>query len=323
MEAPEIEPAASLPARLALAELLANYRGRGDQARAAYDQLAKDYPDRWEVEEGLGQFAWQDRKLAEAARHFARAMELGCSNLPSLLLYARVLGYNNQPKDEVGVLFKAAKLFPESDEVNLELGATLVRNGNYGSAVATLLSVKKVGTSAEAFRLFYNLAYAQYRLSDMAGARTNSAKARTYTKIPAEIASLDRLQQALDRPASLAGVTVPSGGEDGEAPHLLRRPSDEAPVERSEPPVAQLPSVEGTLEDMECGALARLHVRADGAVRIFVIPDPTKVSIHGTNGQSIELQCGVQKPPRALRIEYQPVPSMAGVAGVVRTLEVR
>ena len=74
---------------------------------------------------------------------------------------------------------------------------------------------------------------------------------------------------------------------------------------------------------MECGALARLHVRADGAVRIFVIPDPTKVAIHGTNGQSIELQCGVQKPPRALRIEYQPVPSMVGVAGVVRTLEVR
>jgi hypothetical protein len=130
------------------------------------------------------------------------------------------------------------------------------------------------------------------------------------------------LQEALDRPASPTGVTVPSGGEDGEAPHLLRRPSD-GPVERSEPAVAQLPPVEGTLEDMECGALARLHVRADGAVRIFVIPDPTKVSIHGTNGESIELQCGVQKPPRALRIEYQPVPSMAGVAGVVRTLEVR
>ena len=29
--------------------------------------------------------------------------------------------------------------------------------------------MKKVGTSAEAFRLFYNLAYAQYRLNDIAG----------------------------------------------------------------------------------------------------------------------------------------------------------
>ena len=81
--------------------------------------------------------------------------------------------------------------------------------------------------------------------------------------------------------------------------------------------------MEGTLENMECGALARLHVRAEGTVRIFVVPDPTKVAIHGANGESIELQCGLQKPPRALRIEYQALPSMAGVAGVVRTLEFR
>ena len=37
----------------------------------------------------------------------------------------------------------------------------------------------------------------------------------------------------------------------------------------------------------------------------------------------IDLQCGPQKPPRALRIEYQALPSMAGVAGLVRTLEFR
>ena len=54
MDAPEVQSAASLPARLALAELLANRRGADEQARAAYDQLAKDYADRWEVEEGRG-----------------------------------------------------------------------------------------------------------------------------------------------------------------------------------------------------------------------------------------------------------------------------
>jgi hypothetical protein len=35
-----------------------------------------------------------------------------------------------------------------------------------------------------------------------------------------------------------------------------------------------------------------------------------------------ELPCGPQQP-RALRIEYQALPSMAGVAGLVRTLEFR
>ena len=198
VDAPEVQHDASLPPHLALAELLANRRGRSEEARAAYDQLAAQYPDRWEVQEGLAQFAWQQRRLTDAAKYFARAVELGCRNLASFLLYARVLGYNNQPKEEAAVLSKAATLFPESDEVQLELGATLVRNGSYGEAAAALLAIKKVGTAEQAYRLFYNLAYAQYRLGDTDHARENSDKARTYTKIPAAIADIDRLQRALD-----------------------------------------------------------------------------------------------------------------------------
>ena len=67
---------------------------------------------------------------------------------------------------------------------------------------------------------------------------------------------------------------------------------------------------------MECGALARLHVRTGDVVKIFVIPDPTKTVTHGA-----ELRCGPQNPPRALRIEYQTMPPMPGVAGLVRSLE--
>ena len=64
---------------------------------------------------------------------------------------------------------------------------------------------------------------------------------------------------------------------------------------------------------MECGALARLHVRVERDVKIFVMPDSEKSSI----------SCGPQKPPRALRLEYQAMPAMAGVAGLVRSLEFR
>src|SRR5207244_1776177 len=114
-----------------------------------------------------------------------------------------------------------------------------------------------------------------------------------------------------------------AAGEDG-PPHLERRPSADEPTGQSETPtLPQLPSVGGVLEDMECGALARLHVRAEGMVKIFVIPDPTKVVIHGANGEPIELRCGPQKPPRALRIEYQAMPPIPGVAGLVRSLEFR
>jgi len=325
VDAPDIQSTASLPARLALVELLANYRGRREQAGAALDQLAKDHPDRCEVERGRGQFAWQERKLADSAQHFARAMELGCKNLPDLLLYARVLGFNNQPKEEAAVLLETADLFPESDEVHLELGAVLVRNGSFGAAAAALLAVKKVGSADQAYQMFYNLAYAQYRLGNGAGARGNCAKARNYTKNPVEIAAIDRLQLALDSPAGRSPPAPPPGNEDAEEPPRLRRrsPGNEDTVQPETPAEPSLPSLEGTLETMECGPLARLHVRVEREVRIFVIPDPTKVTVHGANGEAIELRCGPQLPPRVLLIEYQVLPAMAGVAGSVRALEFR
>ena len=71
---------------------------------------------------------------------------------------------------------------------------------------------------------------------------------------------------------------------------------------------------------MECGTLARLHVRVDGRLTIFLIPDPTKVSIRNGAGEPVKLQCGPQSPPRTLRLEYQSL-AVPGVTGLVRTLE--
>ena len=86
-------------------------------------------------------------------------------------------------------------------------------------------------------------------------------------------------------------------------------------------PAPALPSVEGTLEHLECGKAARLHVRTDGKIRIFVITDPRSVTIRSGNGAPVDLQCGPQKPPRALRIEYEALPGQPDAAGQVRSLE--
>jgi hypothetical protein len=87
------------------------------------------------------------------------------------------------------------------------------------------------------------------------------------------------------------------------------------------PSAPRFPLVEGTLEEMECGKLARLHVRVDGEIRIFVIPDPTRVVTRTGSGGTIRMQCGPQKPPSAVRIEYQELPAADGVAGLVRALD--
>jgi tetratricopeptide (TPR) repeat protein len=332
VDAPDVESEVTLPAHLVLAEMLNNTQGRTEQARAAYQQLAKDFPDRWEVEKGWGEFAWHQRKLDDAAGHFARAVELGCKDEQSLLLYARVLGYGRRDKEAADVLTNAAKLFPDSNEVNLELGATLVRTGSYGAALGAMVSVKKVTTAEQAYRLYYNMAYAQYRLKDADRARESLEKARTFTKNPAEIASLDRLLQSVDRPVNVrANAPVDSG--DSAPPRLIRRP---APAEESKnedvkevkaemPALRSWPHVEGTLEVMECGKLARLHVRVGDAVKIFVIPDPTKVDVRSGSGAAVEMTCGPQHPPRALSLDYQELPAAAamGAAGLVRSLEFR
>ena len=103
---------------------------------------------------------------------------------------------------------------------------------------------------------------------------------------------------------------------------MVRR-DDQLPASEETAPVSApaLPSVEGTLESMECGKLARLHVRVDGKVAIFVIPDPRAVSIRGGSGEPVDLQCGAQNPPKPVRLEYSALPGAADAAGLVRTLE--
>ncbi|HXA52520.1 MAG TPA: hypothetical protein VNV86_19525, partial [Candidatus Acidoferrum sp.] len=72
-------------------------------------------------------------------------------------------------------------------------------------------------------------------------------------------------------------------------------------------------SMEGTLEEMECGKIARLHVRSGTDVKIFVMPDP----------RTVNLPCGPQKNPLRLRVEFQPLPAGSDANGLVRSLEFR
>ena len=273
VDTPEIANTAGIGARLTLAELLANSNGRSEQAQAAYESLAKDYPDRWEVEEGWGQWAWRRRRLDEAAHHYARAVELGARDWRLFLAYGRVLAYSNRVNEAAGALGKAARLNPDSDDIHLELGAVYVRAGDYAAALAQLQEVKKY-EPAQAYRYFYNRAFAEYRVGQTADARNHASKARTYARSPEERASLDRLDQAL----------------------------------------GAHPSIEGALESLECGKPAQLHVRVDGAVRTFAMPDLHAVAVRTAGGEPVTLQCGQQHPAPAVRIEY-------GADGAVRSLE--
>lgn len=81
----EVEPEADFGARLALAEMLGNYSGRSEQAREVYRQMARDYPLRPEVEDGIAELYRGEGDQAQASQHRARAAVLQVPMVRSLL----------------------------------------------------------------------------------------------------------------------------------------------------------------------------------------------------------------------------------------------
>jgi tetratricopeptide (TPR) repeat protein len=104
------------------------------------------------------------------------------------------------PFGSAAALKTAVRLDPAMDDAHFELGVILVRTGSYREALAEFHAIKRLGPE-HAYRYFYHLAEAHYRLGDIAQARLLIEKGRTQTHNPEQIAALNRLQQSLDRAA--------------------------------------------------------------------------------------------------------------------------
>lgn len=194
--AAQVEADATLSARLALAELLSDEKSKVEQARAALKAVSRDYENRWEVEQAWGDFLARERRNNEAAQHYARAAGLGCDDPMLFVHYGRMLNFAGRTADAVAVLKTAVKLDPSSDEGHFELAVAQVRNGAYRDSLPEFHAIKHLGKE-HAYRYFYYLAFAHYRVGDVAQARLLIERARAETRNPEEIATLTRLSQAL------------------------------------------------------------------------------------------------------------------------------
>jgi tetratricopeptide (TPR) repeat protein len=194
----EIDKNAGMAARLALAELITVTPGKLAQARAAYNQLERDYPNRWPVEQAVADFDLRERRNSEAAEHYAIAAELGAKGPELYVRYARALSLTNRDDDAIKALRTAVSLDPAMDEAHLELGLGLVRAGQYREAVDQFGKIKRLDPE-RASRFYYGFAFASYKLGDRVRARTLIKEARGYTKNPEELAALDKLSEAVGR----------------------------------------------------------------------------------------------------------------------------
>jgi tetratricopeptide (TPR) repeat protein len=199
-EEPRVETDSAMLARLALAELLSNDRSKLDRALAAYKALSHDYENRWEVEQGWAEFLARERRNNEALPHFQRAAGLGANDARMYVKYARVLAMTNRSGEAATALKTAVRFDPKLNDAHFELAVTLVRMGSYREALAEFHAIQHLDPQ-HAYRYFYNLAEAHYRLGDIAQARLLIEKGHFQTHNPEEIAALNRLQQSLDRAA--------------------------------------------------------------------------------------------------------------------------
>jgi tetratricopeptide (TPR) repeat protein len=173
----QVKLKAGLEARLALAEMLLDHPGRTAEAGADFDRLLRDYPQRAEAEQGMGEFLAHERRDQEAAAHFARAESLGDQDGAMYLDYGRSLAVVNRLDAAVTALRKAIALGPSLDAAHHELAILLVKTGAFGEALEQFRAVKRL-PPIEAPRYYYNLAYAHFKLGDVEHARSLAEKAR-------------------------------------------------------------------------------------------------------------------------------------------------
>jgi Flp pilus assembly protein TadD len=185
-EAPEIRPATAVESGVALADLLAGTQKR-DEAKAAYESLARANPKDPEMELALARLAWMNADRAEIKRHFARAIDLGTTNAKVYFDYAMMLqGQDGKDPEIEALLRKAVELKPDLTEAHYMLGFYASNAGRFGEAVAHLHEVKKLEKD-QAFPYFRALAYAFYRLGQMEDARKSAESAMKFATAPKDV----------------------------------------------------------------------------------------------------------------------------------------
>ncbi|MEI9976225.1 MAG: hypothetical protein WDO73_31775 [Ignavibacteriota bacterium] len=199
VEAPKIETHAAMPARLAIADMLSEYPGKLSQATAMYAELARDYPQRWEVQAALGRFEWRERRNSQAVVHFAHAAALGANDPRMFLDYASALSVTSQPEEAIKALRTAIHFDGSLKEAHYDLGLALLRTSAWRDAMYELQLARPV-KAQQAARYFYGMAYSAYRLGDAIAARNYVEQGRIYTKVPEELTALNGLSETLGPP---------------------------------------------------------------------------------------------------------------------------
>jgi tetratricopeptide (TPR) repeat protein len=309
------EPLAEFDVNLMFADLTSQ-PGKDKSVQAKLEELIKLDAKRPEPYRQLGYMAWRAGRTDEAVKDFAKAYELGDRDPRLLWDYGRLAERRN-PAEAIAVLMVLLEKEPEHMEARLELAETQLRADRAFQALATLQPVRKI-TPEVATRFFRVTVYAYMSSGDEKRAKETAERFKSLAKTDEQRREADMLlNQVTIRRAEMPRIPVDS--PDGPAPRL-RRGDGDARTSADEPPPPPPPSASGRFVELDCRQnQARMVIEVEGARQVFLIEDPSRITIK-TGGQgTVDLNCGPQKEPKTVNVEYAPS-LQDGVKGVVRTL---
>jgi tetratricopeptide (TPR) repeat protein len=312
-EAPA-EPLPEFDTNLMFADL-GSAPGKEKASQAKLEQLVKLDPKRPEPYSRLGYIAWRGGHTDEAVKHFAKAYELGDRDPRLLWDYGRLAERRNAA-DALRVLAELLAKDPDRLEVRLELAETQLRADQAPAALTTIQPVKKL-TPGEATRYFRIAIYAYLRTGDDRRAKETADRFKAIAKTDEQREAADLLlSQVTTRQTRLPAI--PKQTADGPAPRLRREEVIRANREDPLPPPP--PSASGRFVELDCRqGQAHMVIEVEGAKQVYLIEDPGKIVIKTGGRGTVDLNCGPQKEPLVVQVEYVPA-AQPGIKGVVRTL---
>jgi tetratricopeptide (TPR) repeat protein len=291
---PAVAGISEFDSRLILADLLGAI-GRLDQARGVYEELDRLQPGRSDVARSLGFLALEAHNAPSAREYFEKAFAAGDAD-PKMCFVLSILEREaKQPAARIiAPLERAVKSKPDYGDALLQLGLARMAEANYEAAVSHFNNIATV-TPERAPAVFSALSYACLETGDVAQARVNLEKARTWARTPVEKQQVARLGQLIE-----ARSSGPFAAHTGEKRQRAR----------------------GTVQAVECGADAsRVRVSAGERVLVFMLPQGGGVEYSHKGGPGPPLVCGPQAPFPVL-LEYVPSSVMDQTsAGIVRKIE--
>jgi len=266
-EAPSMSPASDLETGLLLADLL-SATSKHDQAKAAYEKLAKQYPGSAAISESLGYLAWQDGDSVSARRYFEEALPQ--TKNPQMCYHLAMLDHDagagaEQGKgDLIAALSRAVALKPDYAEARLQLGIAEYNRGNYDAVIAALSPIERIAPE-HAAALRGALASARAQTSGAAREASGTPPEPVREPVRPSLRRADGSSELLE-PAPATPVKDLPGG--------LRR-------------------VEGEAQSLDCdGPHPKLVVLVGAATMTFEIPDPKQVTLRHEGSGRFEFVCG-------------------------------